>query len=208
MKPRLFLADDEASIRQSLAFVLKRTCNCEVVGEAGDGEDALRQCENLRPAVLVVDLRMPVMNGSSLVREVRRRKLGVALLVYTAAMDPDSLLEAMVAAPEGFVLKSDELPVLRRGIQAVCAGTSFWSPKAGELRNKQMEGRRRLSVLSDSEREVLRLVAVGKSTKEIAGILHKAVDTVKHQRQSIMDKLGVHNAVALASLAREAGIGG
>lgn len=207
MKPRLFLADDDASVRQSLAFVLKRTCNCEIVGEADNGEDALRQCESLRPAVLVADLRMPAMNGSSLVREVRRKQLGIAVLVYTAAIDPASVGEAITAAPEGFVLKSDELSVLRQGVQAVCGGASFWSARASELRSIKTGDTERLSVLSQSEMEVLRLITAGKCTKEIAADLHKAVDTVKHQRQSIMDKLGVHNAVALVNFARDAGLG-
>src|SRR4030095_15675995 len=120
MKARLFLADDDTAVRQSLAFVLRRTCNCEVVGEAANAERALRECHRLRPQVLVVDLRMPGMNGAALLRPIRQ-KLGIAVLVYTAALDEVSIAEAVDAEPEGVVLKRDELAVLRAGRPALCA---------------------------------------------------------------------------------------
>src|SRR4030095_586992 len=101
-----------------------------------------------------------------------------------------------------------ELAVLRQGVQALCAGASFWSPQANALRRKRVTRMQCLSALTEAEIGVLRLVAQGKSTKEIAADLHKGIDTVKHQRQSIMDKLSVHNAVALVAFAREAGLVG
>src|SRR5689334_20357875 len=109
MKPRVFLAEDDSSIRQMLAFFLTRMCRCEIVGESADGSEALRQCEKLTPAVVIADLRLPGLSGVELLRELRRRELGVKVMFYTGIMHEGCLVEAMEAEPEGFVLKSDEL---------------------------------------------------------------------------------------------------
>lgn len=206
MKPRVFLADDDTSIRQMLRFVLVRTCSCEVVGEAMHGEEAICGCESLRPHILITDLRMPGVGGVGLLREIRRRHLGAAVVFYTAALDGSCVQEAIEAKPEGFVLKSDDLASLRLAIKSVSAGASFWAPQAEELRKKQEDTTQAVTALTPSERQVLQLLGEGKSTKEIAVELSKSVHTVSHQRQSIMDKLNLHSATALVGLARKAGI--
>jgi DNA-binding NarL/FixJ family response regulator len=206
MMPRLFLAEDDSSIRQMVAFFVTKMCRCEVVGQAADGQEALRECERLRPAVIVADLRLPRLNGVELLREVRRRQLGASVMFYTGAMHEACVREAIEAEPEGFIFKSDDLASLRQAVEAVCAGASFWSPQAAETRRKVNGAKQKLSQLTAAELEVLRLVMQGKCSKEIAEKLHKAIDTVKHQRQSIMSKLGVHSAIALAQAARAAGI--
>jgi DNA-binding NarL/FixJ family response regulator len=204
MKTRLFLAEDDSSIRQMLAFFLTRMCQCDIVGETCDGSDALRQCENLKPSAVIADLRMPGMSGVELLRELRRRQLDVGVIFYTGAMHAACMAEAMEAEPDGFVLKSDELSSLRQAVQAVSGGASFWSEGVARLRKKKSTFLQRFAMLTQSERDVLELIALGKTAKEIAAIRCKSGHTVAHQRQSIMDKLAVHNAVALAALVREA----
>ena len=206
MKPRLFLAEDDHSIRQMLAFVLSRTCACEIVGEAGNGKDALDECRRLRPSLLITDLRLPERNGVELLQEIRRRSLGIAVIFYTGAMSEKCVAEAIAADPDGFVLKSDELPALRQAVAAVSSGGTFWAAGAKALRDRQAAGMRQFSELTPSEREVLKLIATGKCTKEIAAALCKSEHTISHQRQSLMNKLQVHNAVGLAALARKANL--
>jgi len=179
-------------------------CRCEIVGETADGTEALRQCENLKPSAVIADLRMPGMSGVELLRELRRRQLDVGVIFYTGAMHAACMAEAMEVEPDGFVLKSDELSSLRQAVQAVSGGASFWSEGVAKLRKKRSTFFQRFSTLTQSERDVLELIALGKTAKEIAAILRKSGHTVAHQRQSIMDKLGIHNAVALAAFVREA----
>jgi DNA-binding NarL/FixJ family response regulator len=206
MTPRLFLAEDDLSVRQMLAFFLRKACHCEVAGEAGDAEAALPLCESLRPTAVLCDLRLPGLDGVGLLREIRRRQLAIPVIFYTGAMHEGYLLEAMRADPEGFVLKCDDLAVLRQAVHAVSSGATFWSPKVAALRQKGQSASRPIEQLTEAEIAVLRLVGAHKSSKEIAAILHKAEVTVAHQRQSIMDKLNVHSASGLVELARQAGL--
>jgi DNA-binding NarL/FixJ family response regulator len=147
------------------------------------------------------------LNGVGLLRELRQRHLPTAVIFYTGATHEVCMSEAVLAEPEGFVLKSDEISHLRQAITSICTGKRYWSPAVGELRAKIASTAERLARLTESEVQVLALLTAGRSTKEIASALYKSEHTISHQRQSLMDKLNLHNAVALANFARAAGVG-
>src|SRR5687767_4180942 len=132
MQPRLFLAEDDLSIRQMLAFFLTSCCKCQLLGECQEGRQAIALCEVLKPRIVIADLRLPGLNGVGVLRELRQRGLAIAVIFYTGATHEACVCEAVRAEPEGFVLKSDDVCHLRNAITAVSAGKRYWSPAVAE----------------------------------------------------------------------------
>lgn len=196
---KVVLVDDHASLREMLRLVLKLDGGYEIVGEASGGLEAMRVCRASRPDIVILDLALPELSGTHLVRLLMRESWDVRVVVYSGATDQQLMREAMAEGPHGFVRKEDSLPELRSALKAVTAGARHFSPWASRLLPQKAE--EALKGLSAAERAVLHMVAEGIQTKEIAEALGATAKTVDHHRQHLRDKLGLHDVASLTRYA-------
>lgn len=207
---RLVLADDHDLVREGLYLVLSREPDLEVVGEASDGREAVEVCRKLKPDLVLMDVRMPEMDGLEATREIKREQPSVSVLVVTTHENPDYLLEALKAGAAGYVLKGATQREIITTVRQVLRGESALQPElaARLLRRLANEGPTDVAApaeqLTPREREVLRLVAQGRTNQEIGRELTLSVSTVKTHLEHIIAKLGVsdrtHAAVRAAQL--------
>jgi two-component system, NarL family, response regulator NreC len=207
-KIRVFLVDDHTVVRQGLRRILESDEEIEIVGEAGDGRTAIDLVQKLRPHVVVMDVAMPELNGIEATRQIVKRVEGAKVLVLSMHGDDVYVRQALKAGARGYLLKDSEDLDLIKAVKAVRAGGSFFSPPvskvvlSGYLGDKA-DGDAEDSVarLTDREREVLQLIAEGKTNKEVAHALTVSVNTVETHRKHIMEKLDLHNTAELVRFA-------
>jgi two-component system response regulator NreC len=207
-KIRVFLVDDHTVVRQGLRRILESDEEIEIVGEAGDGRTAIDLVQKLRPHVVVMDVAMPELNGIEATRQILKRVEGAKVLVLSMHGDDVYVRQALKAGARGYLLKDSEDLDLIKAVKAIRAGGSFFSPPvskvvlSGYLGDK-VDGDAEDSVarLTDREREVLQLIAEGKTNKEVAHALSVSVNTVETHRKHIMEKLDLHNTAELVRFA-------
>lgn len=202
MPVHIVLADDHVIVRQGLRSVLERD-GFEVVGEAGDGQEAIRLVEKLRPAVAVLDVSMPLLNGIDAAREISKVSPQTKTVLLTMLTDDQYVLESLRAGVKGYVLKSNTADELIKAIRDVCRGEVYLTPAASSVVVQAYITMSKASLpeLTDREREVLQLVAEGKTSKEIASTLGIGVKTAESHRTHIMEKLGIHEIAGLVRYA-------
>lgn len=205
---RVLLADDHALVRDGLRAVLSREPDLQVVGEATDGREAIRVAETAKPDVAVLDLSMPLLNGLDAARQLAARDQAPRTILITMHAEDRYVLDALRAGVRGYVLKKQAAADLVRAIHEVVAGRVYLSPGVGAAVAQAI---RTGSVLPDErltprEREVLQLVAEGKTTKEIAAILHVSVKTADTHRTRLMQKLDIHDIAGLTRYAIRLGL--
>jgi DNA-binding NarL/FixJ family response regulator len=212
---RVLLVDDHAVVREGLRAFLELQDGIEVVGEAGDGEQALAQADRLRPDVILMDLVMPKLDGVGAMRELRRRTPASRVIVLTSFTEDDRLLPAIQAGAAGYLLKHVEPRELARAVRAAHAGEALLDPAVGarlveEVAARpgsgQHDGARER--LTAREREVLELIAHGFSNKRIARELGIAEKTVKTHVGHVLAKLGVADRTQAALHAVRSGLAG
>jgi DNA-binding NarL/FixJ family response regulator len=209
---RILLADDHTLVRQGLRKVLEEQPDWQVVAEAGDGREAVRQAEMQRPDVAIIDVAMPLLNGIETTRQIARRSPGTRVLVLSMYADEAYVTQMLAAGASGYLLKDSADVDLFEAVSAVAQGTSFFSPAiAGLMQHDDAWPRRdrnldRYETLSDREREIFQLVAECKTNKEIAALLFISPSTVETHRARIMDKLDLHSAAEIALYAVRRGI--
>ncbi|WP_327088982.1 response regulator transcription factor [Nonomuraea sp. NBC_01738] len=212
---RILLADDEAMIRAGVKAILAADAELEVVAEAADGRQAVDLAISHHPDVVLLDIRMPVLDGLGAAAEIRRAAPGCAVVMLTTFGEDDYIAKALDVGASGFLLKSGDPRELLAGVHAVAAGAAYLSPKVAQRVITQLSGGRmsagarardRLGVLTDREREVLALVGAGLSNAEIARRLHIVEGTVKAYVSTILTRLDVRNRVQAAIIAHEAGL--
>lgn len=220
---RLLIADDHALVREGLRTMLAREADLEVVGEAEDGRQAVQLCRTLRPDLVLMDVRMPGMDGLAATRAIKSESPRVSILVITTHAETDYLLGAVEAGAAGYVLKDATKRELVDAVRKVLAGESALNQDLamGLLRRLAGEGRRAVTApgpspagrpdspiepLTTHEIEVLRLVAGGLTNKEIALQLFVSAGTVKNRVQSIITKLGVSDRTQATVRAMELGL--
>jgi two-component system, NarL family, response regulator NreC len=200
----ILLADDHGVVRKGLRFLLDRQPGMEVVGEAADGREALRLAEETHPDVVIMDIAMPLLNGIEATAQLVKRDPKVGVIILSMHSDEDYLLSALNAGAKGYLLKDSAEVDLVRAIQSVSRGTPFFSPEIAKamledymrfLQQRNLQDSYEL--LTDREREVLQLLAEGKSNKEVAGILDISVYTVDTHRMHLMQKLNLHNTAEI-----------
>jgi two-component system, NarL family, response regulator LiaR len=204
---RLLLADDHHLVRESLRTMLERE-GFEVLAEVADGREAVRLAGELQPDVAVLDVAMPVLNGLDGADQIRRVSPRTRTVLLTMHAEEQYLQAALQAGVKGFVLKSQVAHDLVRAIQEVARGGVYLSPQVSQFVVEASLGRREIGAdpLTRREREVLQLIAEGRTTKEIAAQLHISVKTAESHRARLMGKLDVHEIAGLVRYAIRRGI--
>ncbi len=211
---RVLVADDHAVVREGIRTVLAGTPDFEVVGEAGDGAEALTLALELEPDVLVLDLTMPEKSGLEVTAEIRSEREDVRVLILSMHDHPEYVLEAVRAGATGYVLKDAQPDELRAAVRAVHEGREYFHPAAARqlstaLREESTRARRRSAAdqLTPREREVLVRIARGLTNKEIAAELGISPRTVETHRDSLARKLKMRSVADLTRFVMETGIG-
>jgi DNA-binding NarL/FixJ family response regulator len=204
----VLLADDHVLFRQGLALLVREHGDWEIVGEAGDGAAAVALAEAHRPQIAVLDVEMPGMNGIEAARRIRQVSPETRIVALSMYGDTHYQRRMFEAGASAYVLKNEAIADLVEAIQAALRGERFVSPTARPTRATVARRSAELDqqVLSDREIEVLRLLAEGRRTKEIAEILAISTKTVETYRGRIMLKLGIDNLAELVKFAVRAGI--
>ena len=209
---RILLVDDQALFREGLSTLLSVQPDLEVVGEAGNGEEALRVAASLHPDVVLMDLQMPVLDGVAATRRLRAAQPECRVIVLTTFDDGEYVFEGLRAGAVGYLLKDAPSEKLVEAIRAAARGESFLQPSVAA---KVVAEFARLSdraappppplvePLSERELEILRLVAAGSSNREVAAALFIAEGTVKNHLTNILGKLGVRDRTQAALKARD-----
>jgi DNA-binding NarL/FixJ family response regulator len=213
---RLLVVDDDPLVRSALALMLGGQPDVEVVGEAGDGHAALQQVQELRPTVVLMDIRMPRMSGLEATAALHRRPDPPHVIVLTTFDADDLVVGALAAGADGFLLKDTPPPLILDAIRAVADGDPMLSPSVTRtlierLRDDSGDDRaevaqQRLTVLTEREHEVALAVGRGLTNAEIARSLHLSVPTVKAHVSRLFDKLQVTNRVQIAICVHDAGL--
>jgi len=207
---RVLIADDHTVVRDGLAAVLARRPDITVVGEASNGIQAVEKAVQLRPDVILMDLRMPEMDGAEAMRRIREQDPNVQFLVLTTFDNDEYIFEAIQAGAKGYLLKDASREDLFRAVVAVYRGESLIQPAvASRVLDRFVELSRRTvpaETLSDREVEVLRLMARGAANKEIAGELYISESTVKTHIANIFQKLDVNDRTEAVTKALQKGI--
>jgi two-component system response regulator NreC len=202
---RILLADDHNIVRQGLRALLERA-NFEVVAEAGDGQEAVRLAEALKPDIAVLDLVMPALNGLDAGRQIIQRGVS-AVILLTMHTGEHHVAAALRAGIRGYLLKSQAAEDLVHGIREVSRGRIFLSPEVSRIVvDGYLSGTTLTDPLAPREREVLQLVAEGKTSKEIAAQLGLSVKTAESYRTHIMEKLDIHETAGLVRYAIRRGL--
>jgi DNA-binding NarL/FixJ family response regulator len=210
---RLLLGDDHTLFRHGLRRILEDRPDWEIVGEAEDGRAAVRKAAALKPDVAIIDIGMPQLNGIDATRQIIKKVPGVRVLILSMHSDETYVTRALNAGATGYILKDSAGKDLIRAVAAVAEGRSFFSPAVSRLmlddyvRRAAMEGAAdRYDTLSDREREILQLVAEGRSNKEVAALLDISAATVETHRARVLQKLDVHNTAELVLYAVRRGV--
>jgi two-component system, NarL family, response regulator NreC len=205
---RVLLADDHVLVREGLRALLAKEADIQVVAEAGDGHDALRAARETRPDVAALDLSMPLLNGLEAARQMAAWEQGPRVILLTVHAEDRYVLEAVRAGVRGYVLKKQAGADLVRAIREVSGGGVYLSPGISATVVDAVRSPRSLpeDALTAREREVLQLVAEGKTTKEIAVLLGVSVKTADAHRTRLMQKLDIHDIASLTRYAIRHGI--
>jgi len=212
-KHKIIIADDQRILREGLRALLSSDPELEVVGEAGDGQEAIHVVEKFKPGLVLMDLSMPRMNGMEAIKEIKKRSPETKILVLTVHKTDEYILATLQAGADGYVLKDSTNVELRMAIKNVLDGKFFISPAvSGKLIEGYLGNKRPLKpstpweTLTSRERGILKLIAEGYKNKEIADFLCISVKTVEKHRANLMQKLDLHSVSALTALAIEKGL--
>src|SRR5215469_1741869 len=210
---RVLLADDHKLIRSGLRLVIEQQSDLAVVGEADDGRQAVDMVRSLKPDAVVVDIGMPNLNGIEACYQITQSNPGVAVVMLSMHNDESYVLRALKAGARAYLLKDSAEADLVRAIRAAAEGKSFFSPAVGKVlledyvRKLQRTGAEdSYDLLTPREREILQLVAEGKSSKEVANLLNLSVNTVETHRARLMQKLNLKGIPELILYAVRKGI--
>jgi NarL family two-component system response regulator LiaR len=206
MPIRILLVDDHAVVRQGLKMFLGLDPDLEVVGEAENGEEAIRLTRKLTPDVVLMDLLMPVMDGITAISSLRRDFPDTEVIALTSVLEDEAVMKAMRAGAIGYLLKDTQAEELRRAIKAAAAGQVQLSPQAAARLMREVRAPESPEKLTERETDVLRLLALGRANKEIALELNIGEKTVKTHVSSILRKLGVPSRTQAALYAVRIGL--
>jgi two-component system, NarL family, response regulator NreC len=212
-KIRILLADDHQLMRSGIRLMLERESDLSVVGEASDGREAVALAKSMRPDVVVMDIGMANLNGIEAAQQVTQNRPEVAIVMLSMHSDESYVLRALKAGARGYLLKDSAEADLIKAVHAVAGGKSFFSPAVSKVllddyvrKLKRSGADDAYDLLTPREREVLQLVAEGKSNKDIANLLNLSVYTVESHRSNLMEKLNLRGLPELILYAVRKGI--
>ena len=212
-KIRILLADDHKLMRSGLRLLIEQQADLTVIGEAADGREAVALAKSLRPDVAVMDISMPNLNGIEAAHQITQSHAEIAVIVLSMHPDESYVLRALKAGAKGYLLKDSAESDLITAVRAVARGKSFFSPAVSKVllddyirKLKRSGAEDAYDLLTPREREVLQLVAEGKSNKEVANLLNLSVYTVETHRSNIMQKLNLKGVPELTLYAVRKGI--
>ena len=210
---RILIADDHSILRGGLRLILEQQSDLRVIAEASNGREAVDLAAKHSPAVCVLDVSMPNLNGIEAARQIQTRLPGVAIIMLSMHSDESYVLRALKAGARGYLLKESAEAELIAAIRAVRDGKAFFSPAISRLlvedyvRELQVRGGDdSFELLTTREREILQLIAEGRSNKDIANILNLSVYTIETHRGNILEKLNLHTIPELILYAVRKGI--
>ena len=210
---RIVLADDHTVMRNGLRLLLERQPNLQVVGEAADGRQAVTLSESAHPDVVIMDIGMPNLNGIEAARQIMNHNPRTAIAILSMHSDESYVIRALKAGARAYLLKDSAEADLLAAVRALTEGKSFFSPAISKILvedyMRQLESRGvedTYELLTNREREILQLLAEGKTNKEVANILNLSLYTVETHRTHILQKLNLHSVPELILYAVRKGI--
>ena len=204
MKIKVLIADDHDIVRAGVKSLLDRHDDIDIAGEAADGRQVVRMAAELNPSIVVMDIAMPQLNGIDATAQILRQDPDIKVIILSMYADEEFLVRALSAGIKGYLLKDAVQEDLLRAVRAVATGRSFFSPAIAQalaedyvrqLQNKGLEDS--YNLLTEREREILQLLAEGKSNKEVAAVLNVSPYTVETHRTHLMQKLNLHNTAEI-----------
>ena len=201
---RILIADDHGIVRTGLKLLLDRVPEMEVVGEAADGREAVRLAQELKPDIIIMDIGMPLLNGLDAAAQIVRENRRIGIIMLSMHTDESYILRALDAGAKGYLLKDHADEDLEQAVRCVATGKPFFSPLIAQalledyvslMRERSLKDSHDL--LTEREREVLQLLAEGKSNKEAASVLSLSPYTIETHRTNLMQKLNLHNTAEI-----------
>jgi two-component system response regulator NreC len=203
-KIRILLADDHGIVRKGLRFLLERHSDMEVVGEADNGRDAVRLAQELDPSIVIMDIAMPLLNGIEATVQIAKSNPKTGVVILSMHADEEYLVRVLLAGARAYLLKDAAEMDLVLAVRAVAQGRPFFSPQISQalledyMRHLQQKGLEdSYELLTDREKEILQLLAEGKSNKEVAALLGLSIYTVETHRSNLMQRLDLHNTAEI-----------
>jgi two-component system, NarL family, response regulator NreC len=210
---RVVIADDHSVVRQGLRAWLERSGYIQVVGEAADGREAVALVDELKPDVVMMDIAMPMLNGIDATAQVMRRHPDTKVIILSMHADESYILRALGAGAKGYLLKESTETDVLPAVKSVTEGKPYVTPSIARLlledyirMLKQNNLQDSYDLLTEREREVLQLLAQGKSNKEVAQVLDLSPHTIESHRTNLMQKLNLHNTAEIVLYAVRKGI--
>lgn len=212
-KKTIFIAEDHTILREGLCSLLAKEKDLEIIGEAADGREAIKNIEKLTPDLVLLDLSMPKMNGISVIKDIKSRFPKTRILILTVHKSEEYILETFDSGADGYCIKYATHEELLIAIRKVLSGKTYISPEISEtVLEGYIEGRKTLKkdttfdTLTQREKEILKLIGEGNTNKEIAKFLCISVKTADKHRANLMKKLNIHNAAKLTAYAIQKGL--
>ncbi|HYR87394.1 MAG TPA: response regulator transcription factor [Terriglobia bacterium] len=203
-KIRILIADDHGVVRTGLRLQLEQNTMFEVVGEATEGREAVRMADELHPDIVIMDIAMPNLNGIQATAQLTKKNPQIGVIILSMYSDETYLTRTLAAGAKGYLLKENADMDLHNAVQAVAQGKPFFSPAIANtlledyMRELQQRGLQdSYDLLTDREKEILQLLAEGRSNKEVASTLNLSTNTVETHRTRIMQKLDLHSAAEI-----------
>ncbi len=208
---RVIIIEDQTAVREMIAHVVSADPTFEVIAETGDGQSALTMCLETKPDFVILDVMLPGLNGAEVLRRFSKHLQNTRVLVFSGYQNPSLVRELLQAGAHGFVEKSAPLSELKKGIEIVANGGSYFGPEVAQMLreavlNPQAMSKKGMEILTAREREVLQLIAESYSTKEVARKLNISVKTAENHRTNLMKKLDLHDVASLTRYAIQHGI--
>ncbi|MGF1450811.1 MAG: LuxR C-terminal-related transcriptional regulator [Opitutales bacterium] len=200
----IYIIEDQAVLRDFLCRLIEQLPDFELAGACGDGREAVDDCLRTRPNLLLLDVMLPSLQGTEVLRRVKRELTDLRVLGFSTFPTKASLRKLVEAGADGLVRKSESLPTLEQALNQVAAGNTYYSPEVTEMLRQMMlhpEQAVAPTELSTREREIIQLIAESNSNKDIAARLGISVKTAETHRNNIMRKLDIHDAVGLTRYA-------
>jgi two-component system, NarL family, response regulator NreC len=203
-KTRVVVADDHGVVRKGLRFLLASEPSIEVVGEASDGRQAIEIAQKANPDVVILDIAMPLMSGIDAANHITKQNAHIGVIMLSMYSDEEFVLRALASGARGYLLKDAAEPDLIRAVLTVAEGRPFFSPAITQLlledymKCLQQSGKQdSYELLTDREKEVIHLLAEGKTNKETATIMDLNISTIETHRANLMQKLNLHNTAEI-----------